>query len=68
MRVIVNGESRELDTTCSVAQLLAQLRLATGRVAVEINEEVVPRDSYPARRLASGDRVEIVHFVGGGCA
>ena len=66
MRVIVNGESRELDTGCSVAQLLAQLRLMAGRVAVEINEEVVPRDAYPARHLATDDRIEIVHFVGGG--
>lgn len=68
MRVIVNGESRDLETSCSIAQLLTDLRLTAGRVAVEINEEVVPRDSYPARHLASGDRVEIVHFVGGGCA
>jgi len=66
VRVIVNGESRELDTGCSVAQLLAQLRLTAGRVAVEINEEVVPRDSYPARHLTHDDHVEIVHFVGGG--
>jgi thiazole synthase len=68
VRVIVNGESRDLGTDCSVAQLLADLRLTAGRVAVEINEEVVPRDSYPGRQLASGDRIEIVHFVGGGCA
>ena len=66
MRVIVNGESRELDVGCSVAQLLAQLRLTAGRVAVEINDEVVPRDTYPARHLADDDHVEIVHFVGGG--
>ena len=68
MRVIVNGEARDLETDCSVAQLLADLSLTAGRVAVEINEEVVPRDSYPARQLATDDRVEIVHFVGGGCA
>jgi thiamine biosynthesis protein ThiS len=68
VRVIVNGESRDLESDCSVAQLLTDLRLTAGRVAVEINEEVVPRDSYRARQLATGDRVEIVHFVGGGCA
>jgi sulfur carrier protein len=66
VRVIVNGESRELDAACSVAELLSQLRLMAGRVAVEINEEVVPRDAYPMRHLATGDRIEIVQFVGGG--
>lgn len=66
MRVTVNGESRDLDAALSVAQLLYALRVPATRVAVEINEEVVPRDAYPERRVASGDRVEIVHFVGGG--
>ena len=66
MRVTVNGESRELDAQCSVADLLQSLRLSAGRIAVEINEDVVPRDTYGARRLAAGDRIEIVHFVGGG--
>jgi sulfur carrier protein len=66
MRVTVNGESRELDADCSVAALLQSLRLAAGRIAVEINEEVVPRDAYAERRVAAGDRIEIVHFVGGG--
>ncbi len=66
MRVTVNGESRELHASCSVAELLSQLRLVAGRVAVEVNEEVVPRETYPARQIAAGDRVEIVHFVGGG--
>lgn len=66
MRVTVNGESRELDAPLSVADLLQSLHLPSGRIAVEINEEVVPRDAYAERRVASGDRIEIVHFVGGG--
>ncbi len=66
MRVTVNGEPRELDAPLSVAELLQSLRLPPGRIAVEINEEVVPRDAYAERRVASGDRIEIVHFVGGG--
>ncbi len=67
MRVTVNGEPRDLDGALSVAELLASLRLPAGRIAVEINEEVVPRDAYGERRVAGGDRIEIVHFVGGGC-
>jgi sulfur carrier protein len=66
MRVTVNGESREFDAALSVAELLHALRVPAARVAVEINEEVVPRDTYPERRVASGDHVEIVNFVGGG--
>lgn len=66
MRVTVNGESRELAGARSVAELLADLRVSAARVAVEINEEVVPRDDYQHRQVAGGDRVEIVHFVGGG--
>jgi len=66
VRVTVNGESRELDASLSVADLVRSLSLSAGRIAVEINEEVVPRDAYAARRLAAGDHVEIVHFVGGG--
>ena len=66
MRVTVNGESRELETAASVAELLRELRVTAGRVAVEVNEEVVPRDAYGERRIAAGDRIEIVQFVGGG--
>jgi thiamine biosynthesis protein ThiS len=66
MRVTVNGEARELERALSVADLLVSLRVPVARVAVEINEEVVPRGAYADRRMTTGDRVEIVHFVGGG--
>lgn len=66
MRVTVNGDVHELAESCSVADLLRAIDVPPGRVAVEVNEDVVPRDAYTARRLASGDRIEIVHFVGGG--
>ncbi len=66
MQVAVNGEPREVEEHLSLAALLRDLGMVPGRVAVEVNEEVVPRDGYGQRRLASGDRVEIVHFVGGG--
>jgi len=66
MRVTVNGESRELEAALSVEELLQALRVPATRVAVEINAEVVPRETYPERRVAAGDCIEIVHFVGGG--
>jgi thiamine biosynthesis protein ThiS len=66
MQIIVNGEAQASRDAVSVAELLAELSVTAARVAVEVNEEIVPRDAYGTRRLTSGDRVEIVHFVGGG--
>jgi sulfur carrier protein len=66
MTVTVNGETREVADQLSLAELLETLAVAPGRIAVEVNEEVVPRQAYTARRIANGDRIEIVHFVGGG--
>ena len=66
MHVTVNGEPHDLPAPITVAELLGRFGIAAGRVAVEVNEDVVPRGTYEARHLAAGDRVEIVHFVGGG--
>lgn len=64
--VTLNGESRALDGPVSIAGLLATLGLETRKVAVERNEAIVPRSQYTATWLASGDALEIVHFIGGG--
>jgi sulfur carrier protein len=66
LRVTLNGETRELAGPISVAGLLARIGLDTRKVAVERNEEIVPRSRYAATWLASGDALEIVHFIGGG--
>lgn len=66
MQLTVNGEPYDLAATPTVASLLATLGLVAARVAVEVNEDVVPRGTYDSRPLVAGDRVEIVHFVGGG--
>ncbi|MFN3959157.1 MAG: sulfur carrier protein ThiS [Parvularculaceae bacterium] len=66
MRLIVNGEPRELSEGASVSGLLAALQLDGRRLGVELNREIVPKSRYEATRLADGDAVEIVHFVGGG--
>ncbi|MEO6696468.1 MAG: sulfur carrier protein ThiS [Gammaproteobacteria bacterium] len=65
MEILVNGKPRSVPAEFNVAQLLADLNL-TGRLATEINHEIVPRSRYTARRLQSGDRVEIVRAIGGG--
>ena len=66
MRVELNGEPTELSEGATLLSLIEQLSLAPERVAVELNREVVRRADWPAARLNEGDRVEIVHFVGGG--
>jgi thiamine biosynthesis protein ThiS len=62
----LNGQSRVFDGPLSVAALLALVGLDARKVAVERNEEIVPRSRYAETRLASGDALEIVHFIGGG--
>jgi sulfur carrier protein len=66
MTLTINGESRALAGVSDVASLVAQLKLDPRKVAVERNLEIVPRSAYAATRLADGDRIEIVQFVGGG--
>ena len=66
MEIVLNGQARILEPGTTLAGLVASLGLGRGRMAVEINEEVIPRSEYPAHVLGEGDRVEIVHAVGGG--
>ena len=66
MRLYVNGESRELSGTPSLAELITQLDLPAARIAVELNREVVRRAEWSSTMLKEDDRIEIVHFVGGG--
>ena len=64
--IILNGDPRRVAPGTSVAALLTELDLGAGKVAVERNFEIVPRSTFGAVMLAEGDRLEIVHFVGGG--
>jgi len=66
MKVFVNGEGRELSGTPSLAELITQLELPAARIAVELNREVVRRGDWSSTMLNEDDRIEIVHFVGGG--
>jgi len=66
VRIEVNGEAREVDEGLTVGGLLSALSLAGQLVAVERNEEIVPRAEHGRAVLAEGDRIEIVQFVGGG--
>jgi sulfur carrier protein len=66
MHIVLNGEDKSLEGPVTVAQLLAQLGLTERRVAVEINEEIVPRSRHAEHRLHERDRVEVVLAIGGG--
>ena len=66
MQIILNGDSTEIPDDTNMAGLLAALELSGQRLAVEVNEELVPRSRFQDHVLIAGDRVEIIHAVGGG--
>ncbi len=66
MMLVVNGEARAAQGGATVAALVAELGLDPRKVAVERNLQIVPRSLHAATGLNEGDRVEIVHFIGGG--
>jgi len=66
MDIYVNGSKQTVPEGYTAAQLVASLDLGQRRIAMEVNAEIVPRSDYPQHRFAPGDRIEIVHAVGGG--
>ena len=66
MNLTINGEDRTLPSAGSLDALVEQLGMKSDRVAIELNREIVPRDRWSQTSLRDGDRLEIVHFVGGG--
>ena len=66
MLIEVNGERRDVPDAVTLDGLVRLLSLAPERLAIELNQRVVRRTDWPATTLHEGDRVEIVHFVGGG--
>ena len=66
MQIHVNGSPTQVAEPCTLADLIAALDLAGRRLAVEVNEELVPRSRFAEQLAGPGDRVEIIHAVGGG--
>lgn len=71
MNIHINGEERSCPDSApsapfTLAALIESLEMKPDRVAVELNRDIVPRDRWPQTSLKDGDRLEIVHFVGGG--
>lgn len=66
MKVIMNGEQRTVPENINIEKLLEHLELAGQQVAIELNNNVVRRKDWPETAIAESDKIEIVHFVGGG--
>jgi thiamine biosynthesis protein ThiS len=69
MQLVINGQQKDFPTlveNAKISDLLAQLGLKGDRVAIEQNGEIIPRSAWESAPLQSGDKLEIVHFVGGG--
>jgi thiamine biosynthesis protein ThiS len=66
MLLHLNGEQRDFPDGLTISALVAQLGMKPDRVAVELNLEIVPRARWEATMLKDGDKLEVVHFVGGG--
>jgi len=67
MRLFINGEEKQFSGISTLTSLVEQLGLKADRLAIELNRDIVPRAKWTETALAEGDRLEIVHFVGGGC-
>jgi thiamine biosynthesis protein ThiS len=66
MKLQINGEDKTYTPPLRLSELISQMGLKGDRVAVELNLQIVPRDQWQLTNLSDGDRLEIVHFVGGG--
>jgi len=66
LNITLNGDARAIPDGLSVEGLLAHLGIQSKKVAVERNLEIVPKSAFAATQIADGDRMEIVHFIGGG--
>lgn len=66
MKLQINGDLRDFTEPLSLQDLIEQLGMKPDRVAVELNREIIARENWEATALSDGDRLEVVHFVGGG--
>ena len=66
VELVINGEARTVTDVATVADLLVQFKLEQKILVIELNRDIIERTDYEQTRLNDGDRIEIVHFVGGG--
>jgi thiamine biosynthesis protein ThiS len=66
MNITLNGDSRDVPDNLSASELLLSLGLADKRLALEVNQAIIPRSTFGSHAIKPGDKVEIVHAIGGG--
>lgn len=66
MQIYINGAEKQIPDNTDMVGLIEQLELTEQRIAVEVNEELIPRSTFSGHHLHTGDKVEIIHAVGGG--
>lgn len=66
MKIFINGESKEIPSEIRLSELLSLFKLPTQRIAIELNREVVRRQEWENISVRDADRIEVIHFVGGG--
>ncbi len=66
INIRLNGEARDIEAGLDLVQLLGHFSLPSQRIAVELNGRVISRSDWPNTQVSEGDRIEVVHFVGGG--
>ncbi|WP_455223430.1 sulfur carrier protein ThiS [Kaarinaea lacus] len=66
MKIQLNGDTQQFEDNLTAAQLVEKLGLQGRRIAMEVNQEIVPRSSYETYQFKENDKVEIIHAVGGG--
>ncbi len=66
MNIVINGEQRTLENSLNLLQLISALKLEDKRLAIEVNQEIIPRSEHASYTLKQDDKVEIVQAIGGG--
>lgn len=66
MKIYINGETKEIATELNLAELLKHLALPEERIAIELNKEVVRKKDWENIKVSDADKIEVIHFVGGG--
>lgn len=66
MKVLINGETKEISNELNLSDLLKHFSLPSERIAIELNKEVVRKKDWENIKIAEGDKLEVIHFVGGG--
>ena len=66
MRIVINGETKQIETGLNLNELLSKLELPSERIAIELNKTVVRKKDWETTKIADSDKIEIIHFVGGG--